>query len=532
MTPSPLIAATRGAVLGSNSASATPWDHYYSVNLSAGDVITAGLDNLSGSGTAISLLSPTGASLAGGASGPTNLSQVIGGYSIPAGGTYYFLVTGEAAASYVVLITRNAAFSQLPHGTAVSTQNISGTGSVLGDIGPAAVSSVVVPNANATVMGNTSNGFPFNIAYTGGYSSGMRYQQIYSASQFASAGIITALQFRLGSSASPFSTTGIDVQISLGYAATSVTTASTTFASNDGAGMVTVYNSSSLSLSSTSTSSPRAFDIVINVSPSFNYNPSLGNLIVDISMLNVPRTAQFDAVTGSTTTTRVYGGLTSTTGSISVGSGLVTKFSFAAQQPADWYAINVPTAGSALILATSTPADGPGEFENTLSPHIQLFSPSGSLVATGTVGADGRNETIDYTPPVSGAYEIDVTSKSSTTGEYVLQSVLPGSISGEVFSDLNGNGVLDSGEPGLYGWTVLLDGTPATTNANGDYSFTGVMPGTHTISEVCAGGLERNGANLNHLRGHCRQRPDDHGRELRRSAHQQFHDCRPVHLLL
>ena len=312
-------------------------------------------------------------------------------------------MTGEAAASYVVLITRNAAFSQLPHGTAVSTQNISGTGSVLGDIGPAAVSSVVVPNANATVMGNTSNGFPFNIAYTGGYSSGMRYQQIYSASQFASAGIITALQFRLGSSASPFSTTGIDVQISLGYAATSVTTASTTFASNDGAGMVTVYNSSSLSLSSTSTSSPRAFDIVINVSPSFNYNPSLGNLIVDISMLNVPRTAQFDAVTGSTTTTRVYGGLTSTTGSISVGSGLVTKFSFAAQQPADWYAINVPTAGSALILATSTPADGPGEFENTLSPHIQLFSPSGSLVATGTVGADGRNETIDYTPPVSGA---------------------------------------------------------------------------------------------------------------------------------
>ena len=70
----------------------------------------------------------------------------------------------------------------------------------------------------------------------------------------------------------------------------------------------------------------------------------------------------------------------------------------------------------------------------------------------------------------------------------MLQSVLPGSISGEVFSDLNGNGVLDSGEPGLYGWTVLLDGTPATTNANGDYSFTGVMPGTHTISEVAPAG--------------------------------------------
>ena len=44
------------------------------------------------------------------------------------------------------------------------------------------------------------------------------------------------------------------------------------------------------------------------------------------------------------------------------------------------------------------PGGGSGEFENSLSPHIQLYNPSGVLVATGTVGADGRNETINYTP--------------------------------------------------------------------------------------------------------------------------------------
>ncbi len=124
--------ATRGAVLGSNVATVTPWNNYYSVNLSAGDVITAGLDNLSGSGTAISLLSPAGVVLASGVTGPTNLAQAISSFTIPAGGTYYFLVTGQAAASYDVLITRNAAFSLLPNGTFATAQNVGGTHVVLG----------------------------------------------------------------------------------------------------------------------------------------------------------------------------------------------------------------------------------------------------------------------------------------------------------------------------------------------------------------------------------------------------------------
>ena len=76
--------------------------------------------------------------------------------------------------------------------------------------------------------------------------------------------------------------------------------------------------------------------------------------------------------------------------------------------------------GQSVSIITSTPADGPGAFANTLSPHVQLFDPSGSLVATGVVGPDGRNETITYTPLVSGTYEIEVTSKGGTSGEYFL----------------------------------------------------------------------------------------------------------------
>jgi hypothetical protein len=60
-------------------------------------------------------------------------------------------------------------------------------------------------------------------------------------------------------------------------------------------------------------------------------------------------------------------------------------------------------------------------------------------------------------------------------------------ISGIVFNDLNGDGVQETGEPGLQGWTVdLIKGqSKATrkTDANGNFTFVGVGPGTFTVQE-------------------------------------------------
>jgi hypothetical protein len=63
-------------------------------------------------------------------------------------------------------------------------------------------------------------------------------------------------------------------------------------------------------------------------------------------------------------------------------------------------------------------------------------------------------------------------------------------LSGEVYNDANDNGVIDSGEPGLAGWTVNLLNAQnqvtqtTTTDASGDYSFSNVGPGAQTIQEV------------------------------------------------
>ncbi|MEZ6048188.1 MAG: SdrD B-like domain-containing protein [Planctomycetaceae bacterium] len=69
-------------------------------------------------------------------------------------------------------------------------------------------------------------------------------------------------------------------------------------------------------------------------------------------------------------------------------------------------------------------------------------------------------------------------------------------VSGTVYHDLNGNGIKDTGEPGLQGWQVYADlnvnnvldaGEPfTTTNASGAYSILGLTPGTHRIAEVRA----------------------------------------------
>src|SRR5437660_1352220 len=90
------------------------------------------------------------------------------------------------------------------------------------------------------------------------------------------------------------------------------------------------------------------------------------------------------------------------------------------------------------------------------------------------------------------------------------------SLSGLVYQDTNGNGALDSGEPGIAGVTVTLSGTnnlgqavtaTATTAANGTYSFSAdsngnvLRPGTYVITETAPSGYLLGSANLGTVNG-------------------------------
>ncbi|MEN9609787.1 MAG: hypothetical protein RLZZ628_601, partial [Bacteroidota bacterium] len=81
----------------------------------------------------------------------------------------------------------------------------------------------------------------------------------------------------------------------------------------------------------------------------------------------------------------------------------------------------------------------------------------------------------------------------SNTGAEARVQLCGGSIGDFVWEDLNGNGIQDAGEPGIGGVRIELTGTDAngnavtrtvTTNTDGSYEITNLLPGTYTVKFV------------------------------------------------
>ena len=92
-----------------------------------------------------------------------------------------------------------------------------------------------------------------------------------------------------------------------------------------------------------------------------------------------------------------------------------------------------------------------------------------------------------------GATEAAVTITDASVQGVDFGLVAPATIGDRVWNDADGNGA-DNGEPGLPGVTVILkdangvEVARTTTDANGNYRFTGLVPGTYTVDiEVPAG---------------------------------------------
>ncbi len=120
-----------------------------------------------------------------------------------------------------------------------------------------------------------------------------------------------------------------------------------------------------------------------------------------------------------------------------------------------------------------------------LDPYIELVDVSAGTYYVGVSGYD--NYFYDPTVPGSGG--------GGSVGDYdlVLTVPAPSEIHGSKWEDSDADGVWDAGEPPLAGWKIYIDENEngqwdATepyeiTDANGDYSFVGIDPGTYTIGE-------------------------------------------------
>jgi PEP-CTERM motif len=221
---------------------------------------------------------------------------------------------------------------------------------------PARADFVVVPNSLAGVEGNSNNSGPFNIAQVG--LTEQRYQQVYAASQFAAipagGAFITQITFRPdASTGAAFSSTLPSIRIDLSTTGAAPDALSTTFASNTGADDAIVFGGpfgAPLTLSSAFTGpagGPKDFDIVINLTRSFFYDPSLGNLLLDVRNFGGGATTPFDAqTTAGDSVSRAFtagSGVNSATADFTDTLGLVTRFTTTA----------VPEPGTLALFGTA-----------------------------------------------------------------------------------------------------------------------------------------------------------------------------------
>ena len=141
-----------------------------------------------------------------------------------------------------------------------------------------------------------------------------------------------------------------------------------------------------------------------------------------------------------------------------------------------------------------------------------VTSSCNSADVTVTLGANtvnAANPTVPLTISMSAnptstnmsAYTIELSAgpsgslQQSANATKSFELILP-SVSGFKFGDKNGNGIWDTGEVGLSGWTIQLlkSGTVIKTTitaADGNYKFTGVYPGNYTVAEVLQTGWKQ-----------------------------------------
>jgi len=190
---------------------------------------------------------------------------------------------------------------------------------------------IVVPDTLATTEGNDNNFGPF-------FNNSVRYQQVYSASQFPSSMgplQITQIAFRPDGSVTDPNLIIIfnSVQMDLSTTSTTPSTLSTVFGDNVGADNTTVFDSFVfLNVPVTGPAGgPKDFTVVFNLTP-FIYDPSAGDLLLDVRAFQSGGgiSASLDAASGSPFTAHIDAASIGAASGDFFALGLVTQFQFIA----------------------------------------------------------------------------------------------------------------------------------------------------------------------------------------------------------
>ena len=151
--------------------------------------------------------------------------------------------------------------------------------------------------------------------------------------------------------------------------------------------------------------------------------------------------------------------------------------------------VQLRDAAGTVVASTTTDAEGRYAFTGLRpgSYDVQFVTPTGFVVTRQDVGADAADSDIDAAG-LTGRYTLASGAAVTTVDAGFFRTA---SLGNRLWLDADGDGQQDVGEQGIAGQTVTLVGAGAdgvlgsaddttaimTTDANGEYRFTGLVPG-------------------------------------------------------
>lgn len=337
---------------------------------------------------------------------------------------------------------------------------------------PVIAPALVVPNEETGRQGDVGNLFPFFS------SQPIRYQQVFAAGDFtrfpSGGAMITSIAFRVHAPSAAFTGTVPQLELRLSITSKAPDVLSSTFAQNVGSDEQVVYSGP---LQVTHAAGATSFDVVINLSSAFLFDPAQGNLLLEVRSAQggtevPPLDQELDASSASgDSVSRVYNygdaaaANAGQTGGVEEKDtlGLVAQLQVKPPVPlsavvsrkthsaAGTFDIDLSLAGSPGVECRS---DGSGNhslvftFATTLTSVGSASVTSGNgTVASSMIGSDTHQYVVNLSC-VTDAQILTVTLRDVTdsSGNFTAQISVPVGI---LLGDANGDGTVNSADAQL-----------------------------------------------------------------------------------